>query len=154
MNENTKHENERDTGNTEHEETTHTYEITIDGDTYEVSNVSAHGHLPVIHCEGLEFYVAQDSEAAGEAVKVYYRDMIEDTPNEFVSLVGSDTLISWGMGRWAGAARDLEGWLGQVAGEPEMCWGIHDFTEYEIDQVSQGIVDELGFVPSVAYRCD
>lgn len=127
--------------------------ITIDGETHDVSQVFPEGSLPILICDGVSFYVARDSEAAGEAVKEYYRDMIESSPSEFVSLVGSENLISWGMGKWAGTARNLEDWLDQVANEPEYHWGIHDFTEYEIDQVSQGIVDDLGFVPSVAYRC-
>lgn len=132
------------------------YQITIDGETYDVHEMVNCGYLVRVVCEspdGPTFYVARDSEHAGEAVKQYYLDMIDGDPDGFVCLVGSKNLISWGMGKWANHAKTLEGWLRMIACVPEVVWGTHDGTEYEIDRVSQDIVDDLGWIPSVAYRC-
>jgi hypothetical protein len=157
MNEHTKYNNEYHVNITNSlDPQDYEYQITIDGEVYDVFKVKpslSYGGLPAVECYGVQFYIARDSEHAGEAVKQYYRDMICDSPDEFKCIIGTETLISWGMGLWAGVARNLEGWLSVMARIPERHWGTHDLTEYEITQVSQDIVDDLGWVPSVAYRC-
>ena len=131
--------------------------ITIDGTEYEVMCVFDGGYLSTVECGKEEFYVARDSKEAGEAAREYWEDLAQDDPEEFTCLVGSETLIRWGLGQSAGPGSthvtSLNEWLDLWLDTPEENWAGHDGMDRKVDKCSEDLEDELGFVPTVAYRC-
>jgi hypothetical protein len=130
--------------------------IKIDGTLYHVTEIND-GYLPMIETEeGEEFYLAESSETAGEVARGYWKEMAEDDPKEFACIVGEKTLIQWGLGQWAGPGstqvQSLEEWLDLWLDTPEETWASYDGTEREVTRVGKEIIEELGFVPTVAYR--
>lgn len=89
--------------------------IRIDGELLEVDKVLNFGYLPMVVCGREEYYLAESSEAAGKKAREYWEDMAENDPKEFTYLVGEETLIQWGLGKYAGPGstqvRSLQEWL-------------------------------------------
>jgi len=132
--------------------------VKIDGDLFHVKEVKDFGLLPMIETEeGEEFYLAEDAEEAGKKAREYYEDMAENDPKELICMVGEDNLVQWGLGRQAspGSASvgSLEEWLDLWLDVPEEFFASYDGDEREVNRVGQ-LVDELGFTPTVAYRCN
>lgn len=132
--------------------------ITIDGEEYEVRRVLPGDYLPLLEIEGsnMEFYVAENPEEAGKAAREYWKDMVENDPREFTAMVGEETQIQWGLGQWAGPGsaqvKSLEEWLDLWLDTPEEQWARYDNEECAVGKVSEALVEELGFTPTVAYR--
>ena len=127
-----------------------------DGTFLTVENVHEHGYLPMLECDdGTEWYVAESTEAAGEAAREYWKDMAENDPKEFACMVGEQTLVSWALGQSAGPGStqvtSLEEWLDLWLDTPEEQWASYDSEEHEVTR-SGKIVEELGFTPGVVYR--
>lgn len=113
------------------------------------------GLLPLLTLEdGTELYVAASNETAGEAAKGHYKYMATNDPTEFACIVGTGTLVTWGLGDWAGPGanqyRSLAEWLDGVAEEPENHFAC-DGADIDVDDYSEALQTELGFQPSVAY---
>jgi len=130
--------------------------IKIEGQYHVIIDVDHHGYLPLLTMEnGIKFYVAEDSQSAGEAAMKYWEDMANNDSEEFTCLVGTETLVAWGLGQWAGPGlekvKSLEEWLQLWEDCPEEHFGGYDSCEYNIDR-SGKIQEELGFKPTVAYR--
>ena len=129
--------------------------VKIDGEIYTVEEVYQGGYLPIVQCDGAEFYVAEDSEAAGKAARRYWEDRANDDAEEFACLVGRETLVAWGLGRSAGPGysqvRSLQEWLDLWLSTPEEEFASYDGDERQVNRVGRLSV-ELGFVPTVAYR--
>lgn len=130
--------------------------IKIDGELYEVRRVFNGGYLPLVETEsGEEFYVAEDGEHAGKAARRYWEELANSDPDEFTCLVGAETLTQWGLGRLAGPGstlvRSLQEWLDLWLDTPEEQWASYDSDERRV-QRSGKVRDELGFIPTVAYR--
>ena len=122
-----------------------------------VDDIHEYGELPQLDLnDGTEWMVAEDNEAAGEAAKKRWKDMAKHDPKEFATMVGEDTLVSWALGHSAGpgavSATSLDEWLDVVADHPEEEFASYDSTEVDVKAVSEAVVDELGFEPTVAYR--
>jgi len=134
--------------------------IKIDGELYHVKNVSDYGYLPVIEVEefGAEFYLAKNSKIAGEKAREYWEDLAQNDPKEFACIIGENNLIQWGLGQFAGpgnvAVNSIEKWLDLHLDIPEETWASYDGTEREVTRIGKEIVEELGFIPTVAYRCN
>jgi hypothetical protein len=130
--------------------------IVIDGELIDVTDVSDYGYLPMVESGRLEYYVAKDSEHAGEKNKEYWRDMAENDQQEFIAIVGAETLVEWALGNSAGpgsvSVHSLDEWLDLVADYPEEQWGGYDGTERDVDACSPVLESKLGFYPRVAYR--
>jgi len=120
--------------------------IEIDGERIEVDDVMDGGYLPTISGDGMEFNVAEDSDAAIEAAKEYWRDMDDD---EIVSLLGAEKI----MGYWV-RGQSFEDFLDEYMryDGPEFEWAGYDHTERLVDATSPALIEELGFEPGVAYR--
>lgn len=171
--------------------------IKIDGEVLEVSKVLTYSDLPIIKADGKEFYLAKDSEAAGEAVRKRWDDMARDDPKEFVCLIGEERLVGWAIGQSDGFGissfeefldrvsevpeEELASWDGQER-EVEEIEGLDDDEEAELEELQekdidlillserdrrlaleemkseydewQELIEELGFTPTVAYRCN
>jgi len=130
--------------------------IKIDGEIYTIEKVHNYSYLPIIDTdEGPDFYVAENSESAGEAARKYWEDLAHDDPKEFACLVGESTLVQWGLGQSAGPGstqvNSLEEWLDLWLDVPEEEFASYDGAEREINRVGK-LRDELGFTPTVAYR--
>ena len=128
----------------------------IDGEEYFVTEILYYGYLPEIRTDGPEFLVAESHETAGEAARKYWEELAQDDPQEFTCIVGAEALIAWGLGQSYApgsiGVNNLEEWLDLHLDVPEEHWGTWDGQELEITDVSPEIIEELGFIPTVAYR--
>jgi len=123
--------------------------IIIDDKTYETKKLHQYGYLPTIETEGPEFYLAESSEEAGEKAREYWADMVENDPDEFVCVVGKETLVKWALGQWASpgstAVNSLDKWLDLTATVPEEQWAAYDGMQCEVQAISQNVAEELGW---------
>jgi hypothetical protein len=110
----------------------------VDGErvVFDDADTHIHGQLPMIDTEqGPEFYIAESSEDAGEKAREYWEDMADEDPNEFACLVGTETLIQWNLGNYAGPGstqvQSLKEWLDLHLNIPEECFASYDGEERE-----------------------
>ena len=132
-----------------------TQRIKINGELLIINNILNDGYLPMIETDSGDFYLASNTEHAGEKNREYWQDMIDNDPKEFACMVGEETLVKWGMNQWAGPGneqvKNLEDWLALVENYPEEQWAGYDGEEKEVDRFGT-IANDLGFEPTVAYR--
>ncbi len=119
--------------------------IKIGGSLEEVELENHRGsYLPMLNCGRREWYVAKDSDEAGEQAKKYWKDMAENDPKELACIVGEETLIQWGLGRCAGPGstqvKSLEEWLDLWLTTPEEQWASYDGDEQEVESPCVGDV--------------
>lgn len=100
---------------------------------------------------GEEYILFKDSEFAGDAARMYWEDMAQDDPEEFVCVVGKENLIAWCLGQYAGPGQttvnSLEEWFALIASVPEEYWASYDGEERKFK------CDHPDFVEyTVAYR--
>lgn len=121
--------------------------IKIDGANHNVVAISKQSvYLPVITtAEGVDFYIAESSESAGEAAKKYWEDMINNDKEEFITLMGHSRMVEWAFNG------GLQGWLDAQIEIPEQ-WAISDGTEQDVGWCDEELIEELGFTPKTAYR--
>jgi len=110
----------------------------------------------MVDCGDQEFYVAEDAEAAGEAARAYWEEMANDDPQELVHMIGESVLVNWALGISDGpgseAVYSLHEWLDLWQRCPEEHWASYDGLELTVTHVTVELEEELGFVPTVAYR--
>lgn len=107
------------------------------------------GDLPLLELEdGSEWHIAEDSVEAGEAAKERWADMAEQDPKEFTEMVGSDTLISWALGKNAGPGSikvaSLEEWLEVIADHPDEEFASYDGVEVK-GEIDRELAEDLGW---------
>jgi len=130
--------------------------IEIEGEIYEVDEVLEYGYLPMLRIGRWEYYIAQDSEEAGEKAREYWENLAHDDPKELTCLIGEETLIQWGLGQYAGPGYNqvtsLQEWLDLWLNIPEEQWASYD--GYERDcRINQNLQEELGYTNRcVCYR--
>ena len=104
---------------------------------------------------GTTIYIFEDEEEAGNYAREYWREMIEQDPDEAVHILGSDTLIQWALGRSAGPGSSkvssLNEWLDLYKSAPEEHF---ESGPYDIEAIGENLVEKLGFHPTVAYCMD
>ena len=144
----------------EREHTSELHRIRIDGELYHVTDTRkvGYGDLHEITTEeGEDFILSEDAETAGEACKERWQEMAENDPGEFAMMVGEETLVAWALNRYAGPGstkvRNLSEWLDLVADHPEEEWAGYDGQERTVERVGK-LTSDLGFQPTVAYRCN
>ena len=134
--------------------------IVIDGEALEVNSTRAigYGDLWELDTDDGDYIVSADAETAGAAARERWQEMAENDPAEFTCMVGEATLIAWGLGQSAGPGmvhvNSLTEWLDLTATVPEEEWASYDSAECDVEGVTEDIEDELGYVPTVAYRCN
>jgi len=130
--------------------------VKLDGKWLEVEDTHTYSYLPVLDVDGMELYVAEDSESAGEQARKYWEDLAQDDPEEFACIVGEKTLVQWGMGHSAGPVstqvKSLQDWLDLWLDTPEENFASYDSHELEVEDCDKELEEELGFKPTVAYR--
>jgi len=132
--------------------------IKIAGELHSVSDVKFYGDLPTIVLDdGSEWYLAKDSEQAGEAAREYWEDLAQNDPTEFACMVGEQTLVQWSLGQSAGPGytkvNSLTEWLDLWENVPEEHWATYDGFEQPVTRVGI-LAQELDFIPTVAYRAN
>lgn len=129
--------------------------IKIDDEWHEIDEVHHYGH-PMIEIGSLEFYVFEDTEAAGKAARKHWEDMAKNDHKEFACLLGEETLIQWGLGQYAGPGytqvKSLNDWLDLWLDTPEEHFASYDGNECTVNEVDEEAEAEIGFKPTVAYR--
>ena len=89
----------------------------------------------IITENGEEYYLVESREEAGEAAREYWEDLAQDDPKEFACLLGTETLIQWGLGNYAGPgstqAQSLSEWLDLWLDTPEEHFASYDCMERE-----------------------
>lgn len=133
--------------------------LKIGDETFTVEDVRELGWTGMVEItteEGEDFIVAEDSQTAGEAARERWADMAEHDPEEFECMVGAETLVKWALGQSAGPGcvhvTSLSEWLDLHINHPEEEWAGYDGEERDVEDVSPDLDEEIGFVPTVAYR--
>jgi len=122
------------------------YSIKLDGEIIEPRKVYTGGYLPLIDLGGRrDWYLAESSDEAGEKAAEYWQNMADKDPKEFRCLVGDETLISWGMGQYAGPGanqyRSATEWIESWKDIPEEQWGSCDSSEIDVEIPEGFLVD-------------
>ena len=132
--------------------------IKFNGATHEVDKIKSTHPTPTIHVDGCEYYIFLDRIEAGEATRLYWKDMANNDPSEFICMVGENTLVKWALNQYAGPGqeqvRNLEEWLALTAEYPEEQWAGYDGEEVEIERISPRLSDDLGFLIEDFSTCD
>lgn len=123
------------------------HKIAIDNEVYEVDDIHDCGYLTIIRLDdGTEWYIAQDSEQAGEKAREYWEDMARNDREELISIIGKETFISWALGEFAGPGsakvEGLEAWLDLWLDVPEEQWSGYDGTERDC-RISRSLQEEI-----------
>lgn len=131
--------------------------ITIAGVRHEIDFVDKFGGGARIECGGETYMVFPDADVAGQAAREFWEQLASDDPAEFRCIVGEENLIAWAMGQHAGpgsrSVASLSEWLDLWLDTPEEHWASYDGEEQEVDGFTAEAEDEIGFAPTVAYRC-
>jgi hypothetical protein len=118
----------------------------IDGEVVEVE-VKDFGYQ-MITSGSREWYIFQNEEEAGKEAREYYKDMAENDAEEFICMVGEETLVKWCLGEYAGPGltqvTSLEAWLDLWLDNPEEQWAGYDGITLE-GTISNDLKEELGF---------
>lgn len=106
----------------------------------------------ILEPQGLEYslLVFANEEDAGQYVRNYWEEYIEQDPDEAVHMLGAENLIQWGLGRLAGPGnmqvRSLEEWLDLHLD----CWHEHFEEVVDVSTISDDLEELLGFKPTIA----
>ena len=136
--------------------------IIIDNEVVEIENHFSNGFGGyIIECSnGCEYHIFEDHHAAGEAARDYWRDMVENDPQEFRCIIGDENLIKWCLGLHAGPGstqvESLNDWLDLWLDTPEEQWASYDGEEIEGAKFNKHFENEFDFDRDniVLYRCN
>ena len=123
--------------------------IKMDDGIYQIFNISrvGFGEIYDVDLGSEHYYVAEDSEVAGEAAREYWAEMAENDPQEFSCIVGEKTLVAWSLGQSAGPGTtqvsSLEEWLDLWLDTPEEEWARYDGKERAVE-VNRAAAEEMG----------
>jgi hypothetical protein len=131
--------------------------IVIDGETFEVDDVrDMSPGLAEVMDGRLEFVIADEAETAGHAARERWAEMAEHDPAEFRCMVGDEALVNWALGQYAGPGstqvKSLDEWLDLHIDAPEEEFARYDGNERSVERVGSELFEQLGFMPTVAYR--
>lgn len=132
--------------------------IRIDGVLYRVVNYFPGSDIPSVRVtDGVEeilFILAESQEAAGRAERAHYEEQMDLEPEFFCQLVGFRAVVNWAQGFRAGIGGEdfdsLDSWLDYIEQNPQDKYAV-DGRILKVDRIGR-LVDELGFVPTIAYR--
>ncbi len=99
----------------------------------------------VIEVGTREYILFESFEDAGEAAAKHYRDMAENDKEEFICIIGKETLIDWAIGHNANNANNFEEWLEIVADHPEEYHASYDGDTIESPEMNNNLMNALGF---------
>lgn len=127
------------------------FTIFIDEKPYEAVDYQyLHYDLPIILLtldNGEEWIVAQTFEDAGLAAATYWENLSYEDPDAFIAAFEAKTLVTW----LYGYQETFEDWLEYMMDNPYLHWA-DDNTECYVGEISDDLVELIGFVPTVAYK--
>ena len=98
------------------------YRIRIDGDIYEIDDVSKGGYLPLVRDGRKEWHLVRNQDEADRATLRYWQEM---DAKEVVCLVGADAIVEmWTRGT------TLEEWVADLDAADQ--WASYDGSESEV----------------------
>ena len=140
---------------------------------FDPCQVDRYDNLVMLKLGCQEFFIFEDTEAAGDRAREYWEELAIEDADLFLSLVGAKNVLTWALGGCAGPdyrqVNSLEDWLDLWLHRPEEHWGKYDDQESLIlfshdnhtgmneDGAKKQLTDDdlkelFGFVPTVAYR--
>jgi hypothetical protein len=135
--------------------------FTVDGEAIEIGRVTQHdgGGVEVTELGCSRTWILfEDSDDAGKAARAYYADMAQNDPEYLRTLVGSECLTRWALGQPAGPGSaqvcSLSEWLDLYLSRPEEHFAHYNGDECDVESVTAEGIEEIGFTPGVAYRCN
>jgi len=118
--------------------------LKVDGEDYEVSEISAGGYLTVLTTEGGDYYIAIDSEIAGLAARQKWEDMVQNDPAEFIAIIGEERLLQWAMGQSDSLGiSNVKEFLDVIQTVPEESFATHDGVE-SAGAITEAVAERLG----------
>ena len=119
--------------------------IKYDGENYEVKEILSGSYLPMLQTEGdMEFYISPDEETAGQAAKERWEDMMQNDPEEFATIIGTERLVQWAMGQsdsyGISSAREF---LEVISTVPEEEFASYDSVAAD-GQITEAVANKLG----------
>lgn len=133
--------------------TTGTHLILFSGDKSpdEVDGVSTSWTLPMIDIGERDYYLAKDSDEAGNAASERYRDMDR---SEFREFIGDERLISWGLGESDEfGIRSLADFVEAVGRVPEEELASYDGNELDA-MINLPLAEECDITGEATFRAD
>lgn len=136
--------------------------LIIDGGVVTVNNITENNDGFYLECDnGCEYIAFDCQETAGEAARQYWVEMAEHDKEEFKCMVGTDNLIAWGLGEYAGPGttkvQSLDEWLELWLDTPAEQWASYDGEEIEGAKFNKHFENATGFTDRdyiVLYRCN
>jgi hypothetical protein len=127
--------------------------IIFDGEAFDLDAVTGSNHLDTVVCGSRDWYLFSDSETAGKAVAKYWKDMAYTDRREFACIIGEERLVQWALGESDSfGISSLDDFFEVAADHPEEHWASYDGDEIEVDGASLDVQNEIGYMPTVAYR--
>lgn len=133
-------------------------QVSIDGEVLDVDKI----YGPVgfktpgvsrVEVGNREYYLAASEEAAGKLARERWQDTIDHDKEEFVCMISKDRLVQWAVGESDSfGISSADEFLDAIESAPEEELASHDGEPREVDGAAADLVEELGFVPTVAYR--
>ena len=128
--------------------------VVIDQSEYEIEDI-LDGDVLLTTCWE-EYRVFESSHEAGEKAKEYWKELAEYDSEEFTCIVWKDNLVSWCLWRygwpWNEKTKSLDDWFDLHIDYPEEYHASYDSTEREVNDIGDILSEQLGFIPTVAYR--
>lgn len=126
--------------------------MVIDNEVIEVTHVKDSGYGKKIDCDnGCEYYIFEDSEAAGQAAREYWQDMKDNDKSEFRCIIGDERLVEWACGESDSfGISSFDEFLDIVETVPEEQWAGYDGCEIEVDSMNNNLKNELGYCDKTA----
>jgi len=107
----------------------------IDGErmVFDEYDIEENHGLTTLSADGMEFYLFNDTEEAGEAAREYWEDMASNDPAEFTCMVGEAALVAWGLNQdyavGSIGVSSLQEWLDLWESVPEEHFASYDHLE-------------------------
>ena len=123
--------------------------IKLEGETFRIEDINTEGYLPLLEVtDGCEYYFAESHNQAGEKAREYWEEMAFSDPEELACIIGTETLIQWGLNQYASPGsipvQNLAEWLDLWLDVPEEQWASYNGEEMEGCRLSPSACEELG----------
>lgn len=130
----------------------------VDGEDFDLDDIKSRtcGDLVEVDIGSRSYLLAENSEKAGEHAADRWRDMAKHDRREFACLIGEERLVQWALGESDSyGISSLDDFLDVVAANPAEDLAGYDGNEVDVEvaeECREAIVEEFGFLPTVAYR--
>ena len=131
----------------------HSPAIIFDDEEFDEFDVKEQNDPLTVEIGSREYVLFESEFNAGEAAAEYWRDMAKDDQKEFAAIIGEDRLVKWALGESDRfGISSLDEFLENASENPAEHHASYDGNEIEVQAVSDGLENSLGYAPGVAYR--